>query len=119
LPTSARADAICVKRNHELERAPLAAGSPLASNAARRAAIEREALAELNALSPPAGKAKPWRTMIEQTNKALADATKLADAARAGNAGELARELTATTSTQFRLLVACADVGAKHCIQVG
>jgi hypothetical protein len=120
-PTGARADAICVKRNNELKGAPLDAGSlsAIASTASRRASIERNALAELNALSPPTGKTKPWKMLAEQTNEVLANATKLADAARAGNADETTRELAAATRTQFGLIAAGVNVGAKHCIQVG
>jgi hypothetical protein len=119
--SAARADAICVKRNRELKRAPIVGGgmSVLASNASRRATIEREALAELSALTPPAGVAEPWKTMIEQTRATLAEVTKLASAAHAGDDAAVTRAISAATRPRLRLLASAANAGAKHCINVG
>jgi hypothetical protein len=116
-----RADAICLKRNRELKGAPITGGSlsVLASNASRRAAIERSALAELSALPPPAGATKPWKTMIEQTSAVLVEVTKLANAAHAGDSTAATRAVVAAAKPQLVLLAAAVNAGAKHCIQVG
>jgi hypothetical protein len=116
-----RADAICVRRNRELKGAPLAGAgmAATASDAARRAAIEQRALAELSALSPPAGVAAQWKTMVEQTRLAGDEVAKLAEAARTGQVDEVTRDLAAATRPPLRLLVAAAKVGARHCTVIG
>lgn len=93
--------------------------SALANNASRRAAIERSALAELSALPPPAGAAKQWKTMLEQTQAALVEVTKLAEAAHAGDSAAATRAITASAKPQLVLLAAAVNAGAKHCIEVG
>lgn len=93
--------------------------SALARNASRRVAIERVALTELSALSPPAGAREQWQKMIEQTQGALADATKLADAAHAGNSAATTRAISASAEPRLGLLAAAVKAGAKHCLEVG
>jgi hypothetical protein len=118
----ARADAICVRRNRELKgAAPLvrAGLAATASNASRRAGIERRALTELRALSAPADATAQWKTMIEQTKVAFTEVAKLAEDAHAGQAGAVTRELATALRPPLRLLVAAPTAGTKHCIIVG
>jgi hypothetical protein len=116
----ARAAAICTRRNRELKGAPLAGGglSVTASNASRRAAIERRALAELSALLPPPGAAAQWKAMIDQTKVVLAEVVTLAARARAGDREGVTRQVGAS-NLQFRLLVAAANANVGHCEVVG
>jgi hypothetical protein len=116
----ARAAAICTRRNHELKSAPLAGGglSATASNASRRAAIERQALTELGALSPPPGAVAQWKAMIDQTKVVLAEVVKLAAQVRAGDREGVTRQI-GKSNLQFRLLVAAAHANVGRCAVVG
>jgi hypothetical protein len=116
----ARAGAICFRRNHELKGAPLAGGglSATASKASRRVAIERRALSELSALSPPPGAVAQWKAMIEQTKVVLAEVVKLAAHARAGDRAGVTRQVGAS-NLQFRLLAAAANAKVGRCAVVG
>jgi hypothetical protein len=57
--------------------------------------------------------------MIAQTRRSLGEVTKLAAAARAGNAPAAEHELTKLTMPYLRLLGAAARVGVRHCSSVG
>lgn len=117
----AEADAICAQRNHELAGAP-ESGESLAGTAkaaARRVAIEQHALMELSALTPPSESKVDWEKMITQTERTLAEAGKLASAARAGNASAVTRDMEKETSPDLRLLAAAARAHLRHCASIG
>ena len=117
----AGAEAICLKRNRELSRTPLDAGSlpATASNASQRIAIERRALSELGALSPPSRKATRWKAVIDQTERVLAVEVKLATAARAGDGDGVTRQIELSENPQFRLFAAATNADVGRCEVVG
>jgi hypothetical protein len=117
----ATADAVCARRNRELRRFPLGGAglAATASDASQRALIERHALGELSALKPPPGGGSPWEAMILQTKLVLAEVTKLAQAAHAGDDVAVRKDLAAAVKPQFRLLAAAAETGTRHCTVVG
>jgi hypothetical protein len=117
----AEAEAICARRNHELENVPIGAGgiSATASAASRQAAIEQRALAELGKLTPPADKARGWGQVITQSKNSLDDVVKLAKAAGASESAGVTRQLARLKSPGLRLLVAGAHAGLRKCAVIG
>ncbi|HST33672.1 MAG TPA: hypothetical protein VLJ80_09175 [Solirubrobacteraceae bacterium] len=84
---TARADAICVRRNRELAASALAA----------HPVIERRAIEQLHKLRPPRKRAREWNRVIALSEARLHPATKASD------------------SQQFRLLAAASRADLKHC----
>jgi hypothetical protein len=114
----AQAEAICAQRNSELT-AVGAVGvnkAQLASVAARRAVIERQALAELGKLTPPTDMARDWQGVITYSRLTLARVEKLARDAKSHGATSVERFRTGSASAvRFRLLVAARRAGLKQC----
>lgn len=90
--------------------------SQVASVASRRAAIERQALAELGKLTPPANVARDWQRVIMYSRLTLLRVARLAEDARSHGARSVERFRTASSSkVRFRLLVAAEHAGLRQC----
>jgi hypothetical protein len=113
-----QAEAICARRNKELASVGRlgADKSQVASVASRRAAIERQALAELTQLTPPAKLAHDWQSVITYSRLTLLRVVRLGEYARSHGARSIERFRTGSSSgVRFPLLVAAEQAGLKQC----
>jgi hypothetical protein len=113
-----QAEAICARRNKELAGVGRlgAHKSQVASVASRRAAIERQALAELTKLTPPATLAHDWQSVIAYSRLTLLQVVRLGEYARSHGTKSVERFRTGSSSgARFRLLVAARHAGLKQC----
>jgi hypothetical protein len=90
--------------------------SQVASVAARRVAIERQALAELRKLRAPAKLALDWQRVVSDTGFMLAWVVRVGDDASLHGATNVGRFRNASYSAaRIRLLVAATHAGLKQC----
>lgn len=117
----AQADAICLRRNHELAGVPIDGGAlaATATAASRRGAIEQRALGELGKLTPPARLAGDWKKLISASRDSLEHVLELAKDASSNDRKGATRQLAASGGPQFPLLVAAVHAGTRDCASIG
>lgn len=113
----ATANALCARRSKEIAAIPDGGDSlqAIGSAASRRAAIERRALDELSALTPPDGIARDYGKLIADDALALQRTLRLSAAAKANDAEAVRSAKAASETGQLRLLVIAARTGLRGC----
>ncbi len=120
-PFVAEADAICRKANMQLAKTQLKKNTTLAAAAgvaARNAATERGALAELTKLTPPSALAPTWAKMLSVRRSLVRGLDELAAAIRRG--GEKFPALRKQKKQLHAELTAVGSkAGFKDCAKIG
>ncbi|HTW43515.1 MAG TPA: hypothetical protein VMD79_14510 [Solirubrobacteraceae bacterium] len=116
----ARAEAICRRRNAEIDAIKLQGTKPadIERFASQSTEVEGRALVELARLVPPSSMATAWRQMLIESRSLVKDVAVLADYAKRGDTRVVTTIAKAAKAAKRELLATGTQSGFTDCARV-